>query len=494
MRLPASLDQSREKPGRSLSAPALICTLTFLALICLTPASRSQSASPIGQFLTPWTSVSPLGFAAMTADGEWIAFVDSEFGCETSDQRISMIRSDGSGYRQVVSPTMLVQLQTDGHTQIIDFGMSGDGSRGFFSRPDNDLFCFLNGQIHHYLVDMASGEVVEFEFVGFDTSSLSFTDDGSEMAFLARDPGSGAAAFHRANADGSQATPFLDAVAWHSAFGRLSGDGSHFAFVGQHNSGFSPADVYVYEFASSTLTRVSPAPVGGLASVSVSADGSRVAYGGLGFGVYAVNADGTDHHQVAGQPASGSTTLSRDGEWVFFVDSFGFPPAVQRVRWDGSELAATIGTSPFFGQNWPVPVSADGSRHACFLPEVDFAAPLGVWFENPPVLTAYGHGTVGTTLTFDVGGDLGDTYLLAYSLRPGNSWTPFGTLLLGRRTLGVLAMGTVDMPNLNVGRASFDLDWPFRPARPIPIYFQALVRDPTGLGTLTNRTMATLKP
>jgi hypothetical protein len=105
------------------------------------------------------------------------------------------------------------------------------------------------------------------------------------------------------------------------------------------------------------------------------------------------------------------------------------------------------------------------------------------------MLTTYGSGFPDSTLRWDVGGELGDMFLLAASFQaavPRVHLAPYGALSLDPAALQILATGTIGGPN-QVGRVELTLPPAATFFPPLALYSQALVLSAHG-GQLTNAT------
>jgi len=467
--------------------------------ISVSVSASGQSVSIIGSYLE---IPGPHGYpepeaCAMTPDGKTIAFVETDgVGCDaTTYQKISLIRPDGTGYRVVVEADVLKALApTPAETQIFQLLVSGDAKWISFWWPHEFVFgCTYDAPMHSYVVNVETGAIHELMFNGQQVYGVSFTDDGQTMCFQALDPAVGRYVYFLANPDGTGAVPFFDPVEWTGSFGVLSGDGSRLVFVGFHAPNPLTEDVYVYDLASATVTKLSPDPLIHIGAVSSSYDGSRIVYGGAANPLYGVNGDGSGFHLISTYKSGGSATISRDGNYAFLL---GYNGGIRcfRVNWDGTGLIEIDGQAnvPFEGQA-PLAIDATGSRLAHFVFNTSPPAPLAVWSADERVLTTYGYGTPGSLLSWDIGGQPGDAALLAYSLDAASiPFKNYGTLELGLSSLHCFWAGTV-APPWNTASLQLALPADLVIPTPLPIHFQALVMGPSGT-TLTNSTVFTLQP
>jgi hypothetical protein len=455
------------------------------------PAS-GQVRSPIADYLQPYGGLVNGTNIVMTPDGEWIFFNESwGSGCSSGAfERISRIRPDGTGYRVILDKDQLALLKPTPVASLIrDLRVSGDGRWLAFAYPAKiSVTCVDLPPVHWYLANVQSGTAKAFKWGGKHIGWVSFTDDGSLMAFKGYDPATDSWWFHVGEPQGTtlaNVTKFLDTGPWLTTPGIISPDGSKFLFSGTLGGFPFPSDVYLYDFATQQTTKLNPEPVGNVDGLSLSGDGQRLVYAGAG-PVYAMNADGTDFHSLPGVATYGSATLTRDGEHVFWAD-WTNGPANTRSTWDGRDLLVIKGWTDATAVT-PAAVNADGSMMAVIGQEWTYW-PLTTWFESGPVLTTYGHGKPGSTITWDIGGEAGDSYLLMWSIAPASLRLPaYGLLGLEPSRLGVIASGAIAGPD-NVGSQQLVLPVGLSVPSPVELYFQALVLDADrATGALSNRT------
>lgn len=466
-------------------------------VLALAPKSPSQAVSPIGDFLPEyWGGIHP-GPVTMTADGEWIVAVESYLiTCYPPYyERIVRVRSDGTQREVLFDEDQMFALAGNKLTDTTFMRLSGDGSWAYFVRPGGwigQANCEYVLPSHGYLLDLRNGVVKDLAPDGLVSGAASWTDDGRTMAFSAIDPVSGnKVLFYVGGPDGTGATPFLDTSQWSYARGIISGDGSRFVFIVEHDN--LDDDVMIYDFRTGGVTKLTPSPIkNDVVSANCSADGERIVYGiesstVSNASVYAVYADGSGHRKLHDGALKG--TITRDGEWVF-IEAGSF----YRVSWDGSVVELLTGTTGWPGEGVnsikPAAIDATGSRAAFFTTIVPLgpSSPLAVWHEHTPVLTTYGYGAPGTPLRFDIGGEPGDSFLLASSpLSAHVPFRPWGVLELDPSRLVLLAGGVVG-DWLNIGSVELQLPPDVWFAMDVPVHFQALVQHPGGGGALTNAT------
>ncbi len=478
-------------------------TVLIAWLLACGSSAVGQSISPIGWSL-PW-GIEVGEPIAMRPDGEWIAFAEAPFGyCtpSTITHQLSIVRPDGTGYRVVLDVPTLSKLwpSTINPNRIEQIRWAGNTDRLVFWWYD--LYAFTCGEVygplHYYLVDVVAGSVEEFSFNGVAADDVSFTDDGQTMVFLGWDPVTESYAAHRAGPNGEDAVPFLYPLPGDTFQGIVSGDGSRFLWLSIDLSSFDYlTDVYVYEFATQQSTKLTPAPVDILSGASLSYDGSRVVYSVdaayPGFAkIVGVNADGSGYHEfsVPLTAVGSTTTLTRDGKSVFVAGSGSIFGACYRVGWDGSGLELVSNFyGKFFGWLHEIPVNFDGSLQAH-------------WFQEPPQrpgsclavaamdtawLTTYPGYTPDEDLIWDIAGQPGDSWILAWATESAElPLGSLGTLGLDPGKLRVLASGKVGGP-YNVGTVKVGLPPDLAALGHVPLYFQALVKGATG-GQLTNVT------
>jgi len=461
--------------------------MLLAGLLVLVQPTSSQALSNIGSYLEPWSLYPDFGPMAMTDNGEWIAVVESHGdGCSgMTFEQISMMRSDGTDHRVLVDSPALEALEPSFETQVYDLILSGNGESLVFRWPHKVDFCLEFGPEHWYRVDVKTGAVNEITFNGEVVGGVSLTDDGQTMAFQGYDPLTDNWDFYVANVDGTGAVKFLDRSAWYATYGKISGDGSKFVFYAS-NLGVCPcpAELLVYDFASDSLTTITPQPVpSGIGGFDISDDGQRVIY--AGGPIYGVNSDGSDHHMIA--PTGGSSaTITGNGARVLYSSSSPDSSSF-RVPWGGG---AIVKAALFQGTPGKVATDDTGSLIAGWnVGSGKIQDPLAVWFDLPAVLTTYGHGLPGTELAWDIGGTSGQPCMLAFAWAPASiPLKTYGVLGLDPASLQVLAAGTIGAPD-NIHHVVVALPPSLAVPTPATIYFQALVLDPMGHGArLTNTT------
>jgi len=231
----------------------------------------------------------------------------------------------------------------------------------------------------------------------------------------------------------------------------------------------------------------------------LSYDGSRLVFSQPVGKIIGVNADGSNYHEIPHPLAivGATTTLTRDGQHVFFGSNgttllpFG---ECYRVGWDGTGLQLV---SNFLGQILgylhEFPVNFDGSLQAHWFrepPQRPFGC-LAIAALDKPWLTIYPGYTPAEDVIWDIAGQPGDSWILAWA--PGPAVVPPGgpgTPALDPQRLQVLATGTVGGP-YNVGTLKVALPTDLAPHAHVPLHFQALVTGDKG-SQLTNVTTLTL--
>ena len=485
-----------------------IAAVVWLCL-CATTTSLAQSTSAIGSFLQPGWSAGQsgshsglwiaTGLVSMTRDGEWIAFVENDgAACDSSayDERISMMRTDGTGHRVIVDWPVLKALQP-GQARIIQrIRLSPEGRRLYF---EQQTFSGCDPVGYHipFGVDVATGEVELSLHQGEPAYLMSYTDDGRRVVFWAFAPDLGSGHFFISDPGLEDPRPFLDVSRWWSAFhGKLSGNGSKFIFIVWHGSLWG--DVFVMDMSTAELTKVTPKPLPLVYSADISADGSRVVFGHStsAGALYAVESDGSGLRQISEGAQANVATLSRDGEVIYArgwtvhsgVTSSGETNVYQ---WkDGALVGQFLGGGASGGPGMGhMAITADGSLVACRqgLPPVGLN-PLMIRTNVLPAVTTYGFGDPDTPIHWDVCAAAGSDWVLAASLRKGLLPLPgVGDLLLSPEHLFVLDAGTISGP-YNASTVTREI--PVDAALPevLPLHSQALVVSPEGEARLTNRT------
>lgn len=479
-------------------------TLAGVLLLGLSwTAVQAQPISRIGTFIDPWGGASVSG--DITADGQWLVFAEKKgSGCSgVTFERLSMIRTDGTDYRVIIDWPEMELLEPDFETLIENLVISGDGRWAAFKWPHKFSpvsVCSVVLPMHWYLVDLITGDVSEITFNGQVVSGVSFTNDGETMAFMGYDPSISDWDYFLSAPSANPTPETSRALGLASPLtmwpGKLSGDGSKFVFVQSVNTGCCPANVYVHDVASGATIAVNPMPEqSGVSIVDISDDGQRVMYGSNSW--WAVDSDATGLHAFmsGGGDLIMSGRLTRSGSHLVYSHKLPTPRTV-RVPWVGGPVTSVpfLAAGVFLGT---IPASADGSIIAGWdynqVVSSGWAA-LVIWFDKPRVLTTYGHGTAGSTLTWDVGGAVGDSYLLAWSLLPGaRSFKHYGTLGLDVASLQLLGAGVVSGAD-NVGKLTITIPESTVIPSPLPVHFQALVLSGPGVGGLTNTTAFTLQP
>jgi TolB protein len=221
------------------------------------------SVDPDGSRLTQLTHVSDLETAADPAwspDGTRIAFVINEFERDggTGPSRIWIMNADGSDARRL--PT---------------------GARSSWSPA--------------------------------------WSPDGSQIAFAAGDPSH----VYVVDADGTNSRRLTQDRGWCWANPSWSPDGAEIVF--DQAGGECDKDLYVMAADGSGQHPLMKLP-GWQIEPAWSPDGSTIAFAasdddGAGFGIYAVNADGSNLRKVSDQPAAQSPAWSPDGNKIVFSAS-----------------------------------------------------------------------------------------------------------------------------------------------------------------------------
>ena len=477
----------------------------FVAVIAawlgLITSTVAQADSPMGLFLAPWAGhhAQPI---AVTSDGTVIVFVESSNWCNQGDQeRLSVIRSDGTGYRVVLDVAELTAIKPfpGAENRIEQLVMSGDGRRAAFwwAGLYQQASCASSGAPRWFLLDLEQESVAPLVHDGKDVGSVSLTDDASRMVFKGWNESLGAWRWFVADGDGRNAVPFLDPSGWLTTFGLVSGDGSRFLMVGYHGAFPFPSDVYLYEFATEAFTKLSPTTQDNIFGAHLSYDGDRVVYGGPFFKLCAIQADGSGYHEISTPVTTGSTaTISRDGEHLFFghnQPTFNSPGECYRISWEGQNA---VRVSDLWNPIWDMsqlPINANGSTLVHWSRSVAQAPPLTITTLSPPMLTTYGYGVAGTPLTWDVLGESNDTFVLAWALDSASLPIRYGTLELDPASLQILWAGAIEGTD---NAASLTLTLPPGVAslpEAVPVHFQALVLG-AGDGKLTNATVVSIGP
>ena len=479
--------------------------LTSVLMTILATSLHAQSASVVAKHMAPWGGGDRTSRFQFTTDASWIYMVQSNKGCQSSTvkQRIARMRSDGTDFEVLVDWPVLDTLNFQNNPSIIrHMRMAGDGSTMWFARPR--LFDFFHcdpiASSRHYLLDTGTGDIAPFTFNGFDVGNVSFSLDGKWMVFAGWDPDDQEFAYYRSRLDGGELHHILDIEPWYTITGIMSGDGEHFLFIsfesGSYGGPGTPGFVnhlWILDIKSGDYLRLTPEPMPYMGTAHVSADGSRVIYGGNDpRDLYAVRGDGTGHRLLASDHIGGYSTLSADGEVVYYLCDEDLQ--LRRLRWkDGAVLTPPLGEP--LGNDWlqHQAIDATGSTFAStlFPPSL---RPLHVWSTELPFLTTYGFGTPDSTLHWDVGSHPGDAYVLGWSLALGEAdLGPVGVLELGLQGLGVLSVGVVPDDEFDVAGVEVLVPADASLPQPLPVHFQALVTGPEFPGgRLTNRTTFTL--
>ncbi|MBM3984279.1 MAG: hypothetical protein FJ296_01085 [Planctomycetes bacterium] len=188
---------------------------------------------------------------------------------------------------------------------------------------------------------------------------------------------------------------------------------------------------------------------------------------------------------------SDTTTLTRDGQYVFVAANVPIPfGQCFRVGWDGSGLQLV---SNFLGHIieyfQEIQVNHDGSLQAHWFQEPPQrpGSCLAIAALDEPWLTTYPGYTPDEDVIWDIAGQPGDTWILAWAPETANlPLGSLGTLGLDPGSLRILATGTVGGP-YNVGTVKVGLPPHLAPIAHVPLYFQALVKGAKG-GQFTNVT------
>jgi hypothetical protein len=486
--------------------------LHFVLLCVAVLASRAtpQSMSTIGKFLPYYFNSTP----TMTIDGQWIAFVDQDWTCLShSSVAIGMIRPDGTDFHYLLDYADTEALE-DHETRIHDLRMSGDGRWLWFWWPSQEYQCFVYPPSIDFIVDVQTGVAKKFMYGGAPAQQAFFSDDGSRMSFHATDPVTGKfALFVGTPPDALDAIKvvefggvYLGVQYVGGAFGKISGDGKKFVWAGAKNPTFPyKNDFFVTDLQTMSITKLNSTPLTSAHGVDASYDASRVVFGDYEDGgegpLYGVHGDGTGFHLITAKAWSGSATITRDGKDVFYSKK-GNPSGsnVQfnyRQSWDGTGPILQIdGAVDYYANHKRRPIDANGSKMVCVTLPVSSGAiwPLSIWHADPPMLTTYGYGWPGYSLTCDVGGAPGDLAIVATSLGTGNTPTPYGEFLLDPFSTWRFTIGVVSGPN-NVASKSFIIPPDLQLPLPVDVHFQALAAKADGSGaTLTNRTTFKIKP
>ena len=460
--------------------------LTVLLGLGLAYPASAQSLSRIGLYLD-WDK-SPVGMDMdITSDGSLIAFIESRGGgCSSWNyQRLSTIRSDGTDYRVLVGWLDMELLEPLGQeTYTNTMTMSGNGEWLAFSLFSKVDLCALYGPIHWFLVEVATGAVQPLTFNGQPVGFVSFTTDGDTVAFKGFDPLLGWGFYRADPADLSGATRFLDVSGWFAAGGQISGDGSTYVWFGSQGAVCPcPASLYTHDFETGIDTLVA-SPPSGVSVFDISHDGQRLVY--CGSGCVAALADGTWSQSLSLLGFAGQS-LSSDGEYVLGGDL----ENLVRAPWGATLPNQVHDLQSGLGSTSAAPSSADASIVPGFDEGKFIPWGLEVWFEHGPVLTTYGYGVADTPLTWDIGSEPGDSFVLFWGLAPAalplKTW---GTLGIDPGFLGLLGLGTVGGPPQNIAQVQALLPTDLALLAPLPLWFQALVETADG-HRLTNTTRFT---
>lgn len=472
-------------------------SLTMTALCALPLSVVGQSTSAIGAYLQPaWR---PSGIWVMTRDSEWIAFVENDgAACDSSayDERISLIRSDGTGHRVVVDEHVLKGLQA-GQTRIVErLRISPDGRQIYIEQASYSV-CNPVTAPQPFVVDVATGGVEPLTHNGYSAYLMSYSDSGDQIVFRSFDAELGDSYYFVSDPGLVNARPFVDTSPWWSTpQGKLSGDGSKFLFIVWHGSVWG--DAFLVDMESLAITKLTPESLPALSSADISADGSRIVLGHstADGALYATGSEGQGLRLIAEGPQATIATLSANGRVIFGYG--GTVPvgvsssAVTNIyNWhDGSLIDQYLGGGGSGGAAMGhMAVNDDGTLVSGGLgnaPEGHIPTMVRSWSSG--MLTTYGFGDPGTPVHWDVCGSAASDWVLAVSLRKGLLPLPgVGELLLSRGHLIVLDAGTISGP-YNASTVTREI--PVDAALPevLPLHSQALVVSPAGEARLTNRT------
>ncbi len=430
--------------------------------------------------------------------------------CSGGAERLSGVLGDGSGYRVLLDAGGVEALHPDNvSTRVVELAVSGDGNTLAALIPDSLSGCSAGLPFHVWLIDTQTGDAAELSpgWPGGITFP-SFSDDGERITYVATD------AIGRYVMTASRSTPisydkdvevlFAPGDLGVSYVSLLSGDGQSLLLAAYQ--GFTVDDLgylYRYHLPTGRLLKLVDEQVHFLETMGISRDGRRVIYGLHSDPyspqpVFGVAGDGSDLHVVTPTHLFGSSTLSRDGKWVYYTDmSEDFSFWTWRVPWEGGE--PEIVGAAFYNTESPITkyaLSADGALLAL---RDDYDAylvpkPLTLIRFGQRWLTTYGPETPGQPLHCDVGGPPGAPFTLFGSLWEAEQRTPFGVLGLEPSRLTVLGQGTIAGPD-NVVTVPFDV--PDDPALlDVAYHFQALVGGGAGSlkAGLTNSTTVTFGP
>ena len=249
-----------------------------------------------------------------------------------------------------IAPAQTVRQITDEKTTVSGPGVMDDAGSAIWAGTSGD-FAGENPDRTFQIVrfDPATGAATPItDFPDGTAAIVSVSDDGEWLAFTSpsdltgNNPDQSLELFVM-RSDGTQMTQLTDDPAPDAgSVGTiaLSGDGSRIAFVANTDPlGTNPDardQIFVIDRDGTGLAQLTQATAGSPGTVSISDDGSRIAFVfdgdplgsnlDLGGEVFAIEADGTDLRQLTVTPAgfsSGGPTISGNGQRIAFQSNGG---------------------------------------------------------------------------------------------------------------------------------------------------------------------------
>lgn len=297
---------------------------------------------------------------------------------------------------------------TDGNGQSVAASISADGRYvAFYSSASNLVAGDTNGQPDVFVLDRETSAITRVTDGDFGSYSPTISADGSHVAFVsdATNLVSGGDTIYARDvflweAASDTITQLTNGNAnAQSSYPAISADGSRVAF-NSLASNLVPGDVntsedvFLWDDATETITKVSPSPTRGGSEAAISADGSTVVYestasdvnppdpNGLRYDIFSWDVStGTTTRVTSGNSDSRWSTVSGDGTTVAFTSNAtdlvaGDTNGVEDVFWwDATTGVTTAVTEGNDRSSYPA-LSADGT-HVTFTSSATNLSPAG---------------------------------------------------------------------------------------------------------------------